>query len=617
MVTADVGLHDAVWRQLSTLRHRGPDTEGIHACGPAVIGQSRLRIIDIAGGDPPITSEDGTIGVALNGEIYNYRELRVGLIERGHRLETATDTEVIAHLAEDLAPRDLAIALDGMFAFACWDGGHQRLVLARDRLGKKPLYYWWGDGIFVFGSEIKALLAHPRVPERLRMESLPGYLTYGYVPTPDTFFEGIQSLPPGHVLTYTPGSPPSIESYWTVPSQAFGGSDPLDISFEQAASRVKSLLGEAVERRLVSDVPLGAFLSGGIDSSAIVAMMAERASAPVPTFCIGFDDPDGFDERRYARVVAERFKTDHTEFVVKPDAADLIERLVWHYDQPFGDSSALPTYLLCEVTGRSVTVALSGDGGDEVFGGYERFAAGWVRHHVERMPLALRRLAAGAVTTAGYPIRHRLGKARRMLADPDLTLPRSYLGWVTFVPRGWRDRLLPGRSGEPLDDYGRIWQATDGRDVVTRLLDLNLQTYLLDDLLPKVDRMSMAHGLEVRSPFLDHRLVEFAARLPSTNLVRGFSLKRVLRAAMADTLPQEILGRRKHGFGVPLDRWFRGELLPYVKSMLLSRSTRATSILSEPALAALVAEHESGAASHGHSLWTLLTLEMFLRQHKW
>ena len=382
---------DVVEQQLRLLHHRGPDASGAYERSHAVVAQNRLAIIDLVDGDPPIRTEDGAIGVALNGEIYNFRELREQLLAGGHELATRGDTEVIAHLAEDHDAVALARRLDGMFAFAVWDEDRQRLILGRDRVGKKPLYYWHGDGLLVFASELKAVLAHPSVPRRLEPRAIPAHLMLGYVPTPLTFFEGIVSLPPGHVLTARPGEEPVVEQYWRPRIPGADDVERLELSLPAAAREVRATLERAVERRLVSDVTLGAFLSGGIDSSAIVAIMAGLSDTPVPTFTIGFEDRDGFDERPYARVVASRYGTDHHEEVVAPDAVDLVERLVWHHDQPFGDSSAIPTFLLAEMTRRTATVALSGDGGDELFAGYERFAAALAVGRYQALPRPLRR----------------------------------------------------------------------------------------------------------------------------------------------------------------------------------------------------------------------------------
>ncbi len=610
---------DHVAAQLECLRHRGSDAEGTFERAGAWLGQTRLAIIDLQTGDPPIANEDGTVGVALNGEIYNYRDLQVTLRARGHTFATAGDTEVIAHLAEDLDPVAMACELDGMFALAVWDERRGRLVLARDRLGKKPLYYWT-DGIrLVFASEIKSLLANPHVPRRLRSEAIPAYLRFGYVPTPDTFFEGIRSLPPGHVLVKEHEREASIRPYWKPPVAGIDGLRTLDLAPSDAARRVRSLLEDAVTRRLASDVPLGAFLSGGIDSSAIVGIMAHQLDAPVQTFTIGFEGSGGYDERPFARLAASRYATDHHEFVVRPDAVDLVERLVWHHDQPFGDSSAIPTFLLSEVTRRHVTVALSGDGGDELFAGYERFAAALAARPYASLPDPLRRAVGSAV--GGLPARSLGGRAasiERFVSVADRGLPDAYRRWVSLVSDSEHDRLLDGRRlDHSIEEYASIWHSTEGARTLDRLLDLNLRTYLLDDLLVKTDRMSMAHGLEVRSPFLDTALLMFTSRLRPRLKARGPSLKRVLRAAVADLLPREIVKRPKHGFAVPLDRWFREELRSYVRATLGAADASIKRHVVPDEVDRLLAEHDRGCRNHGQVLWTLLTLEVFLRREGW
>lgn len=604
--------------QLRLLEHRGPDASGVFAVGPGVIGQTRLAVIDLVTGDPPMTSEQGTIGAVLNGEVYNYRQLRKDLIEGGHAFTSDGDTEVIAHLAEGASPPELARELDGMFAFAVWDSSRRRLVLGRDRLGKKPLYYWSDSMHLVFASEIKALLVHPLVPSRMDTGALPAYLTFGYVPTPRTFFEGISSVPPGHVLVFEPGSLPHLEQYWAPVVPGLKDVAASQLSIDEAARSVRGHLHSAVERRLVADVPLGAFLSGGVDSSSVVALMAGLMNHPVATFTIGFEDTQGFDERPYARMVAERFKTNHTEFVVSPDAANLIERLVWHYDQPFGDSSALPTYLLSELTHKHVTVALCGDGGDELFAGYERFAAALALAKFQRLPTALQRWAQrGSALLPPHAFSGRAGSLQRLLARKDEPLPSSYLSWVSQVQMHVRKAMCPSGSFWDIEDYQEIWDATDGARLLDRLLLLNLRTYLLDDLLPKVDRMAMAHALEVRSPFLDTALVEMALQLKPGTKMRGLSLKRVLKRAMADSLPPQVLHRPKHGFGIPLERWFKNELRGYLESRLLPGSARVRAHLQPDEVDRLVGEHLSGVADHCHALWAMVTLEEFLRKQGW
>jgi len=602
----------------ATLRHRGPDSVGTFDRPFASIGQSRLAIIDLVTGDPPITNEDGTIGVVLNGEIYNYRALQNQLRRNGHDLKTTCDTEVIAHLAEDLDPLAMARALHGMFAFAVWDERRRRLVLGRDRFGKKPLYYWHDGTRLVFGSEIKALVADPSVPRRLDPDAIPAYLTFGYVPTPRTFFDGVRSVPPAHVLTLGADGTVSLERYWEPPVPGVNGVDALDCDFEEARAETLRLLTGAVDRRMVADVPLGAFLSGGVDSSTVVALMAGLTSEPIRTFTIGFEDDQGFDERPFAAEVARLYGTDHTEFVVEPNKSELIERLVFHHDQPFGDSSALPTFLLAQLTKQHVTVALCGDGGDELFGGYERFAAAMALAPFQRLPYRLRRSVAQLSSRVPARLLGSHGaSAVRMLTKVGMGLPDSYLSWISYTPEPWRRRLVPTGSEWAIDDYRRIWGLSEGAAMLDRLLDLNSRTYLLDDLLPKVDRMAMAHGLEVRSPFLDAELAEFVTRLAPSTKVRGFSLKRLLKAAASDLLPQHLLHRRKRGFGVPLDRWFRTDLRSYVEGMLCSPGSSVAGHVDPVALRALLDEHQAGAATHGHSLWTLLTLEVFLRQQRW
>jgi asparagine synthase (glutamine-hydrolysing) len=603
--------------QLACQRHRGPDAEGMFVRGPGAIGQNRLAIIDVEHGDPPITNEDGTIGVVLNGEIYNFRELRRELESEGHRFATRCDTEVIAHLAERRAATELVRRLDGMFAFAVWNASEQRLILARDRFGKKPLYYWASGNALVFASEIKGVLAHPRVSRDLDPAAIPAYLTFGYVPTPRTFFAGVQSLPPGHVLTLEAGAPPRLERYWT-PTRRERGSSRSDPSLEEAGTELRRLLTEAVARRMVADVPIGALLSGGVDSSAVVATMARLSPGRVSTFTIGFDGDDGYDERPFAEIVARRYGTDHHAFVVSPNAVDLVETLVWHHDQPFGDSSAIPTYILGELTRGHVTVALCGDGGDELFAGYERFAASLAVDAYKSFPRPLRTLFRGALAQVpAGTLRGRAGNAQRFAAVAESGMPDAYLDWVSFVDEPARRALLDDADPCARRDFARLWSSTSALRPLDRVLDLNLRTYLPDDLLVKADRMSMAHGLELRSPFLDVELANYAIHLPARLKVGGLKLKRALKHALRDDLPREILRRRKHGFGVPLDRWFRDDLSAYVSHMLGGPEARIRRHLRGDAIDALLAEHATGMRQRGGALWTLLTLEVFLRREGW
>lgn len=600
---------------VATLRHRGPDATGAFTRPGVAIGQSRLAIIDLVTGDPPIAGEDGTVGVAFNGEVYGYAALRDELVAAGHVFRTSGDIEVVAHLAEGLGPVALCRRLDGMFAFAVWDDRRRRLVLGRDRFGKKPLYYWHEGSRLVFGSEVKALLAHPAVPRRPDPGAVPAYLTYGYVPTPGTFYEGVRSLPAGHVLTFD-AEGLRVEPYWRPPLPGVDG-DHLALDPEEQRRELRRLVCDAVDRRRVADVPLGAFLSGGVDSSVVVAFLARLSPRPVKTFTIGFDDRDGFDERPYAAEVAAAYGTEHTEFVVQPDATEVIERLVWHHDQPFGDSSALPTFWLSQLTRRHVTVALSGDGGDELFAGYERFGAALLLGRFDRLPPAVRRAAvAGCGLAPEGLLGGRVGSAERMLTRSGAGLPWSYLSWVNYTPREWVEQLVPGAGPRARDAYGAVWAATEGAGLLDRLQHLNLHTYLVDDLLVKADRMSMAHGLEVRSPFLDTALAEFALRLPPRSRIRRGNLKWALKDVARDLLPRRVVHRRKRGFGVPLDRWFRTDLRPWVRGLLDGPSSRVDGVVKPDAVRGLLDAHDAGA-DHGHTIWTLLTLEVFLRQAGW
>ncbi len=601
--------------QLDLLDHRGPDSRGIFERGAACIGQTRLAVIDLVTGDPPITDEEGLVAAVLNGEIYNFSRLRRQLERRGHQLKSEGDTEVLAHLAEDVEPGELCRQLEGMFAFAVWDDRRQRLVLGRDRLGKKPLYYWTGPARFVFASEIKALMAHPWVGRQLQPGAIDAYLTFGYVPSPRTFFAGVKSVPAGHVAVLGADHSLRLERYWEPPAaHRMAGGSP---SRAATAAHLRQLLAAAVAKRMVADVPMGAFLSGGVDSSCVVALMAELSAAPVATFTIGFEHGQGFDERPYARMVAKRFSTDHHEFVVRPDATELIESLVFYHDQPFGDSSALPTYLLSQLTRQHVTVALCGDGGDEAFAGYERFAAAVALSWLQHLPRPAREMlasAAGALPASA--LGGRAPAVRRLLCCRDLPVHRALLSWASYLPLSWRDRLLPGASDWGLEAFDELWATTQGADLVTRLQLVTLASYLLDDLLPKVDRTSMAHGLEVRSPLLDTDVVGYALALPASQKLRGMSLKRALKAAMADDLPTEVLRRPKKGFGLPLAHWFRTDLRSYVEGNL-GAGARVRAHLRPEALDAMVGEHMAGRDDHGHGLWSLLTLECFLRREGW
>jgi asparagine synthase (glutamine-hydrolysing) len=596
-----------------SLAHRGPDGEGAHVRGPAALGHRRLSIIDLSeAAKEPMANEDGSLWLVFNGEIYNFRELRKGLEPR-HRFRSNTDAEVVLHLYEEQGDA-VVRALDGMFAFALWDAPRRRLLLARDRAGKKPLFYHEGPRLFAFASEVKGLLAHPGIPHERDPAALPLFLTYGYVPHPGTFYRGIRSLPPAHTLVATPAGIEGPTPYWSVRFTAGAFRDGREVE-----ERLRDLLEAAVVRRLVSDVPLGAFLSGGLDSSTVVALMARGAGGRVKTFTIGFAGAREYDERRHARVVAERFSTDHTEFVVEPRALDIVDRLVWHHDGPFGDSSAVPTYLLSELTRSSVTVALNGDGGDEVFAGYLRLYAGALS---ERVPGWAFSALGGLLSLLPEPSdrKHPLRYAKRFAEAGRLPLLERYLHWNAAFPDGLDELLRPELAGnvdrdERLASFRRSFAVGEG-STLARLLQVNFDNYLLDDLLVKMDRMSMAHGLETRSPLLDTAVVEFGASLPDRLRMRLGTGKVLLRRAMRGILPDSILRRGKMGFGVPLGAWFRGELQPRVRERLLDPSSPLFEWVRPAPVATLVERHGQGAADLSPQIWALLTLESWLRQEK-
>ena len=606
---ADADVLAAMSRSLA---HRGPDGEGSRLDGPVGLGHRRLSIIDLSpAAAEPLPNEDGTLWLVFNGEIYNFRELRRELEPR-HAFRSRTDAEVLVHLYEERGDAAVA-ALEGMFAFALWDARRGRLLLGRDRAGKKPLYYHDGPELFAFASELKGLLAHPGVPRERDPAAVPLYLSYGYVPSPGTLYRGIRSLPPAHTLAVTASGSDGPTPFWRARFQDGPARDE-----PEAAERLRETLRAAVARRLVADVPVGAFLSGGLDSSAVVALMAEQAAGRVRTFSIGFAGAPRYDETAHARAVARRFGTDHTEFLVEPRALELLDRLVWHHDGPFADSSALPTFLLAELTRRSVTVALSGDGGDEVFAGYRRFLGGVLS---EKLPALARRGMAGVASLLPEPQERRspLRLAKRFLEAGARPLAERYLGWSGVFAEGaaplLRPELRPAASPEAL--LAPVRQRLDAPgSVLSRLLSLNFETYLPDDLMVKVDRMSMAHGLEVRSPFLDTAVVELGAALPDRLRLRFGRGKRLLRRALRGLLPPQVLGRPKAGFGAPVASWLRQAPAGFLEDRLLQPGSPVHEYLEPGPLAELVRAHLERRRDTSPELWALLTLESWLRQER-
>lgn len=609
----DSGLLD---RMGSTLRHRGPDAAGVHvddgAAPAAALVHRRLSIIDLSNrADQPMPNEDGSVQVLLNGEIYNHRELRDEL-EGRHVFRSHGDTEVIAHLYEERGD-DAVAALDGMFAIAIWDARRRRLVLARDPFGKKPLYYHADARRLVFGSEIKALLA-AGAPAEFDADNLGEFLAYGYVPTPRTLFKGIRKLPPASLMVVDAVGCRAPRTYWSLEVPA--SSDVAQVTLADARERVRELLTVAVRKRLISDVPLGLLLSGGVDSGVVAALMARLSPGRVKTFTVGFEGDSFYDERAYAEQVARHLGTEHHASLVKPAAASLLETLLHHHDEPFGDSSALPTYLVAEEARRHVTVALNGDGGDEVFAGYDRFQAALL---ADRLPSGVRRglhLLSRLLPPGGHQ-HGRLQRLRRFAAKAVLPETERVFAWSGFFDLPSLARLDGSgfvRRERVLSSYADALAAHSNATLLARLQSLNLRTYLLDDLLPKMDRMTMAHGLEGRSPLLDRDLVQYAMTLPDDLKRHGGRGKIVLKAVGEALLPRSILRRRKHGFGLPLADWFRGELRPVVQDTLLTRPRLAGRLRLE-GIQDIVEEHLSGKVDRGHQLWTLLTLELWLRKH--
>ena len=616
----DVGA-EQVRAMCGTLVERGPDDEGVWT-GPGVgLGQRRLSVIDLRhSATAPLSNEDGTVWVSFNGEIYNFRELRERLEARGHVFRTGTDTEVLVHLYEEHGAGMLA-HLRGMFAFALWDARERRLLAARDRLGKKPFVYARTGRALVFGSAIRAVTASGEVSAEPDFGALDAYLTYRYVPSPRTAFAGVHKLPPGHFLTCTAGGELRVERYWEPPAP-----EPSRAPREELEERILEELREAVRLRMVADVPLGAFLSGGIDSGTVVALMAEQSGRPVRTFSIGFEsegglDPAMDDELPYARLVADRYGTEHHELRVKPEAAEVLPLLVRHYNEPFADSSALPTYYVSKLAREHVTVALSGDGGDESFAGYDHYAqvARWGAGDAVPRPVrrALAGTAAAVLDTLPYTNRSaRLARAGRMVAG---TLPERYaLQHATLKPQEKRVLLTPRfralAGAAPWADPLAAFPWRPGEDELAWMMRHDQSFYLPDCLNVKMDVASMASSLEVRAPFLDHRFMEMAAAIPSGFKRDAAGGKRILRAAARRLLPPEILSKRKTGFGAPVARWFRGELAPLLESSLLDDRAAKRGLLDPSAVRRIVDEHRAGRRDWSPRLWTLLVLELWFRE---
>ena len=612
-------LPEDILRQMAkVIEHRGPDGEGFHreqnAAAGVALAHRRLSIIDLAGGKQPMCNEDETIWITFNGEIYNYRELRSELQKQGHQFRTDSDTETIVHLYEERG-MDFLADLRGMFAFALWDRPRGRLILARDRLGQKPLIYRREKNRLLFASEIKSILQVPGVPREVNPHALSEYLTYLYVPQPRTMFAGIEKLPPAHYAVYENGEL-DIGCYWD-----------LDLNrkiarpLEDVGEELNAQLDDAVRLRLRSDVPLGAFLSGGIDSTVIVGLMQRHATQATKTYTIGFPISD-FDETADAKLIAEHLKTDHHTFEVSPDSLAVLPTLTWHYDEPFGDSSMIPTYYVSEVTRRHVKVALTGDGGDELFGGYTRYQTVHKVGRIDNFPSFVRRLLGNGLWDL-LPAPDKQDAFLRKLRDRMRLLrkepPERFVRWVTQFTAATRRALFTPEFAARLgnDDAEHVFvEAMNNcreRSTGSQAMLTDLQTYLPDDLLVKVDIASMAHALECRSPFLDHHVVELATALPYTQKVSGTTSKYILKEIYRRMIPPQIASRRKMGFSIPLDHWFRNELRDFLYAHLTDPVCLNRGYFKPEAIHRLLAQHESGDWDHNRALWSLLCLELWHR----
>jgi asparagine synthase (glutamine-hydrolysing) len=593
------------------LVHRGPDDDGLFHRGPVALAARRLSIIDLDHGHQPISNEDGSVTVVQNGEIYNYRELKRELESQGHRFATDCDTEVLVHLYEEHG-EGFVERLRGMFAVALWDERERRLLLARDRFGIKPLYYRLLDGTLSFASELKALLEQPGFSRRIDPQAMAAYLAFNSIPGPLTIFSEARKLLPGHLLAWRDGA---IElRRFARPGPDSAGRE-RDGSASALAAELREVLRDSIRAHLVADVPVGVLLSGGVDSGGITALAAAESTQPLKTFSIGFEE-SGFDELSRARLVAERFGTEHEELIVRPDAVELLPKLVEAFDEPFGDSSALPTYLVSELASGAVKVALSGEGGDELFGGYYTYVADLLAPRLGRLAtLASPLIEALPSSDARVGFEYKAKRFARAASNAD-PLERHH-GWKEIFSASRRRALLgAGDPGwDPLDLYRERYAETAGAEPLARMQDVDLGIYLVDDLLVKTDRLSMAHSLELRVPFLDQRVAEFAFSLPTRLKVRGLAKKRLLRQALAPLLPREVVHGRKQGFSIPIAAWLRGPLQPFAREVLSPAALERQGCLDPGTVALLLDRHCSGREDLSRQLWGLMAFTLWFDRY--
>lgn len=609
---AEVLRSELLDRMCGSIIHRGPDEQGMMVHGRAALGMRRLSIIDVKSGQQPIFAANGDLAIVYNGEIYNFQDVREELVKLGHQFRTNSDTEVVIHAYQQFGEACLE-KLRGMFAFAIWDQRDESLFIARDRVGKKPLFHSLLDsGEFVFGSELKTLLVHG-IKREVDLAALDAYLAFGYIPEEFCILKGVKKLPPGHFLRFKNGSV-TTKRYWDFDLTRSDRTRSEDEWVEELRSKI----AEAVKIRLISEVPLGAFLSGGIDSSTIVATMAKLSNRPVKTFSIGFHE-DSFDELKYARIAAKEFGTDHHEFIVTPNLFDLVGEIVWHFDEPFADQSSLPTYMLSKMAREHVTVVLSGDGGDELFAGYERYVVDQARDKFAAVPKAIRR---GLLRRVSAALPHG-ARGKNFLHNVSLDSIDRYIDSVSAF-NGPRKKLLYSRdllaslNGEAsagqkvFRDHG---SALGLPDAVARMLYLDSKTYLPGDILTKVDRMTMANSLEARVPLLDHELIELVASIPSSLKMKGTETKYIMKKAMEGIVPNEILYRKKQGFGVPVGKWINDQLRDKINDDLSDARTVGRGYFKRSHINTLLSEHASGRRDHSNSLWMLWMLELWFRRY--
>ena len=606
---------DIIRKMCKEIQHRGPDDEGVYINKEPLavgLGHRRLSIIDLSSaGHQPMSNEDKTIWVIFNGEIYNYKVLREDLKKTGHTFKSHSDTETIIHLYEEYG-EECVKYLRGMFVFALWDERQKKLYLARDRTGKKPLLYYHKNNKFCFASEFTSLLTSGLIEKNIRHESLDEYLTYGYVPAPFTIYEDVFKLPPANILILK-NNEVTIKPYWRLD---YGNK--INISENDAVEEILRLLKESVNIRLYSDVPLGAFLSGGIDSSAVVAFMSQLSSKKVKTFSIGFEDED-YSELKYARNIAKKFNTEHHEFIVKPKALEILPLLVERYGEPYADSSCVPTYYVSQQTKQFVTVALNGDGGDESFAGYERYQAMLTAEIFHKIPYPAKILIQklSRFLPDSIDAKNKLRRMKRFIDGASLPYNKRYMRWVGIFDDGFKRELYSDKFANILKGANSIsfiepfLTNSDSSHVLDRLLNTDVHGYLPNDLLVKVDITSMANSLEVRSPFLDHKLMEFAAKLPAEYKLRGSTKKYILKKAIGDLLPSENVHRRKMGFGVPVGKWFREELREFLKETLLSQSLLKREYFKPEVIKSMVKDHINKRKDYSFQLWSLLMLELW------